>query len=299
MRLFRSIALGAMFALAPLSAAHGQASSNDGRNRNVTIYNNSSDNVYHVYFGRPDMEYYTRDLLGSEILDSGESIRLSIDNGRGDCTFKVKATTAGDAKVWEKTINVCTESSWTLVNASNGSPDARNRNVTVYNNSSSDIYHVYFGRPDMEYYSRDLLGSEILHAGENIRVNFDNGRGDCTFKVKATTAGDADVWEKTFNVCTESSWTLVDARNDGNWITIYNNSDYKVYRVYFGLPGREMYDRDLLGSSALNPHSNLRINVDNGRGDCTFALKAQTESAGTVWEKTLNVCTESSWTLTN
>jgi len=304
MRVFRSIVLGAIVAIAPLSAAHGQASSNDGRNRYVTIYNNSSDDVYHVYFGRPDMEYYSRDLLGSQILDAGESIRLDIDNGRSDCTFKVKATTAGDAKVWEKTLNVCTDSSWTLVDASDGSSDGRNRAITVYNNSSQDIYHVYFGRPGMEYYSRDLLGSQILDAGENLRIDVDNGRGDCTFNLKATTAGDSDVWEKSLNVCTENSWTLIDARGGGSSsgrgrITVYNNSDYKVYRVYFGLPGREMYDRDPLGSNVLNPHDNVSIDVDNGRGDCTFALKAQTESAATTWEKTLNVCTESSWTLTN
>jgi len=304
MNSFRSIALGAIMAVAPLSAVHAQASSDDGRNRNVTIYNNGSKDVYHVYFARPGMEYYTRDLLGSEILDSGESMRINIDNGRGDCTFKVKATTAGDADVWEKTINVCTESSWTLVDSGNSSSDNRNRNITVYNNSSQDIYHVYFGKPGMEYYSRDLLGSQILDAGENLRVNVDNGRGDCTFNLKATTAGDSDVWEKSIDVCTESSWTLVDRRsgNGGDAdrrITIYNNSDYQVYKIFFGVPGNEMYSRDLLGSNTLAPHSNLSIDVDNGRGDCTFALKAQTQSEETVWNKTINVCTERSWTLTN
>jgi len=187
--------------------------------------------------------------------------------------------------------------------AQQSSDDGRNRNLTIYNSSSQDIYHVYFGRPDMEYYSRDLLGSEILDAGENIRLDIDNGRGDCTFKLKATTAGDSDVWEKTLNVCTESSWTLVDRGGGGSGgnrtITIYNNSDYRIYKIHFGLPGREIYDRDLLGSNVIAPHDSLSIEVDNGRGDCTFALKAETESAATTWERTLNVCTENSWTLTN
>jgi len=302
---FRSIAIGAVLAMLSATGLHAQQSSNDGRNRNVTIYNNSDKDVYHVYFGRPDMEYYDRDLLGSQILDAGENIRVNIDNGRGDCTFKVKATTAGDADVWEKTFNVCTESSWTLVNADDGnsSGDGHNRNLTVYNNSSQDVYHVYFGRPGMEYYDRDLLGSHILNPGENIRVNVDNGRSDCTFNLKATTAGDSSVWEKQLNVCTESSWTLIDAKgggsSGGHAITIINNSDYQVYKLQYGLPGREKYDTDLLGSNVIAPHASLQITVDNGRGDCTFEFKAQTQSAATVWERTLNVCSETSWTLTN
>jgi len=82
-------------------------------------------------------------------------------------------------------------------------------------------------------------------------------------------------------------------------ITVYNNSDYQVYRIYYGVPGQEYYTRDLLGDYVLDADYNIRLNVDNGQGTCIYKLKAVSESGGTVWEETLNVCSRSSWTLTN
>jgi len=82
-------------------------------------------------------------------------------------------------------------------------------------------------------------------------------------------------------------------------ITVYNNSDYRVYRIYYGVPGMEYYSRDLLSDYVLNADYHIRLNVDNGRGDCVYNLRAVTESGDTYWERTLNVCRERSWTLTN
>ena len=115
MTILRTLALGIMAIAAPLSVAHA-ADSNDGRNRNITIYNNSDYQVYRVYYGVPGNEYYARDLLGDEVLNPNYHIRVNVDNGRGNCTYMLKAVTQSNETVWEKTLNVCSESSWTLTN---------------------------------------------------------------------------------------------------------------------------------------------------------------------------------------
>jgi len=114
MNILRTLALGAMLAAVPMAAQ--AADSNDGRNRNITVYNNSDYQVYRIYYGVPGNEYYQRDLLGDEVLNPNYHIRVSVDNGRGNCTYKLKAVTQSNETFWERTLNVCTESSWTLTN---------------------------------------------------------------------------------------------------------------------------------------------------------------------------------------
>lgn len=82
-------------------------------------------------------------------------------------------------------------------------------------------------------------------------------------------------------------------------IRVYNNSDYQVYSIKYGIPGRAYYDRDLLGDDVLNPNYNIRLLIDDGSGRCNYAIRAQSRSGGTFWEKTINVCQESEWKLGN
>jgi Virulence protein RhuM family len=57
------------------------------------------------------------------------------------------------------------------------------------------------------YYPRDLLGEQVLRADYNIRIDFDDGSGNCWFDVKAVTSGGSK-WTAHINVCEKSTWNL-------------------------------------------------------------------------------------------
>lgn len=115
MHIFRNIVVGAVMIAAPLSMARA-ADSNDGYNRDIIVYNESDYQVYRVYYGVPGQEYYTRDLLYDEVINPGDSIVITPDNGRGTCTYKLKAVTQSNETYWERTMDVCRGSEWTLTN---------------------------------------------------------------------------------------------------------------------------------------------------------------------------------------
>lgn len=81
------------------------------------------------------------------------------------------------------------------------------------------------------------------------------------------------------------------------WITVRNNSEYRVWSIVYGVPGGTYYTRDLLGEAYLDPEGKIDIKVDDGSGRCGFWIKALTKSGSIKWEKFLNVCQESSFTL--
>lgn len=115
MTFFRTLALAATLAVAPFTAAHA-ASSNDGTDRHLRVYNNSDYDVYTIKYAVPGKSYYDRDLLGDELLNSNYNIRLNVDDGSGRCSFWLKAETKDGKTYWEKLINVCQESRWDLGN---------------------------------------------------------------------------------------------------------------------------------------------------------------------------------------
>lgn len=82
--------------------------------------------------------------------------------------------------------------------------------VHVHNRTSTDIVTIQSGPPN-GHYGVDLLGSDVIHAGYQLPVDFAyyNPTLTCDLWVRAT-GRDKRIWEKEMNVCTETDWTLVD-----------------------------------------------------------------------------------------
>lgn len=114
MKLFRTFALATIMAAAPFAAHAGN--SRDGENRAIQINNNSDYEVYRIYYGVPGQAYYSRDLLGDDVIGSSSSQEVNVDDGSGRCIYNLKAVTRSGNTFWEKKLNVCTESEWNLTN---------------------------------------------------------------------------------------------------------------------------------------------------------------------------------------
>lgn len=96
---------GAAFAAMTLTAAvSAHAVSQD---RRVTIINDTGVTMTRFYASNVDANSWQEDILGREVLRSGRSVRINIDDGTGACVFDFKAVFAdGDVLVREN-INVC------------------------------------------------------------------------------------------------------------------------------------------------------------------------------------------------
>lgn len=92
------------------------------------------------------------------------------------------------------------------------SGDGRNRWVSVNNNSGYTVTAIYAVR---SYLNRriidgpDWIPNDVIPSGRYLRVNFDLGDGECLLDIRAAGSNGRDWIARSVNVCTESSWNLV------------------------------------------------------------------------------------------
>ena len=78
---------------------------------------------------------------------------------------------------------------------------AQDRRVRINNQTSFDIYEFYASNVDATTWEEDILGSNILPAGESIMIDIDDGSGACLFDFKAVFEDDDEVISNNNNVC--------------------------------------------------------------------------------------------------
>ncbi|MBX9614501.1 MAG: hypothetical protein Q8S03_14335 [Brevundimonas sp.] len=82
-RLLAAAALSAAL-LAP--AAHAQTEA-----INFTLTNNTEQVLTHLYISLPSTDEWEEDIFGSDVLGSGETFEISIDDGLDECVYDVRA----------------------------------------------------------------------------------------------------------------------------------------------------------------------------------------------------------------
>lgn len=70
--------------LAP--AAHAQTES-----INFTLTNNTEYVLTHLYISLPSTDEWEEDIFGADVLASGETFEISIDDGLDECVYDVRA----------------------------------------------------------------------------------------------------------------------------------------------------------------------------------------------------------------
>lgn len=101
-RLFSSTNL--LVAVAALSIAAGPALALD---RTVTVTNNSSTPMIEFYASNQGTSEWEEDILGVDILDVGQAVDVTVDDGSGYCKFDFKATFSDGASAIKEGVNVC------------------------------------------------------------------------------------------------------------------------------------------------------------------------------------------------
>ena len=88
--------------------------------------------------------------------------------------------------------------------------DGRDRHVVVANATQTTLFRLYGSNVNRTDWEEDVLGSAVLNAGQSINVNWDDGSCECMFDFKAVFSDNSETVRRSFNVCTESQWRIVE-----------------------------------------------------------------------------------------
>lgn len=107
--MFKAFARRAVLAAAISAVAFGTMGfqSGDGQDRRVRIINGTGVTMTHFYASNSGQDDWQEDILGEDVLLSGASVRINIDDGTGACLYDFKARFADGDELVRNRINVC------------------------------------------------------------------------------------------------------------------------------------------------------------------------------------------------
>lgn len=101
-------------ALTCLALALGVASG-AAQDRHLTIHNDTGYTMYKFYSTNTGATSWGSDVLGSDTLPSGMSMRLNFDNSEGYCMFDFRAVFEDGDELARQGVNVCEEADYYYV----------------------------------------------------------------------------------------------------------------------------------------------------------------------------------------
>src|SRR5436305_14550009 len=87
-----------------LPAGQGMALAAD---RHVHIHNNTSLDIYEFHASNVGTSSYEEDILGDNVIASGDTWNINIDDGSGYCKFDFKAVFEDGSSATKDNVNVC------------------------------------------------------------------------------------------------------------------------------------------------------------------------------------------------
>lgn len=111
------IGSGAAVAASPSASVTAPAAapvqSRDGYDRHVTIKNRTGWTMLRFYASDSRKDDWEEDILGSDVLEDGQNVRINIDDGSGACVYDFKAEFTNGQELTRSRINVCQISDYT------------------------------------------------------------------------------------------------------------------------------------------------------------------------------------------
>jgi hypothetical protein len=92
----------------------------------------------------------------------------------------------------------------------NACTDGQNRNVMVVNDTGTTLRELYGSNVNRTTWEEDVLGADVLAAGAQVNVNWDDGTCMCRFDLKAVFSDGTETVRRNFDVCRESAWRIVE-----------------------------------------------------------------------------------------
>ena len=83
-------------------------------NRHVLVSNRTGVTMVQFFASNSARSSWEEDILGTNVLPSGRSVDINIDDGSGACSFDFKAVFADGDVVVENGYDVCRQATWTV-----------------------------------------------------------------------------------------------------------------------------------------------------------------------------------------
>ena len=81
---------------------------------------------------------------------------------------------------------------------------ADERDFTLHNNSSVDIYYVYVSPSSSNFWGGDVLGEDVLPSGDLVDITFDDPRTTCVWDIKAVARDSSEGYIYKVDLCSVS-----------------------------------------------------------------------------------------------
>ncbi|MEM9004767.1 MAG: hypothetical protein AAGE59_14745 [Cyanobacteria bacterium P01_F01_bin.86] len=79
-----------------------------------TLINDSSQDVYYLYVSPSESDDWGEDILGDEIIPSGTTSEIVIDDGLATCEYDLLAISVDEDEVEDYGLNLCEISTYTI-----------------------------------------------------------------------------------------------------------------------------------------------------------------------------------------
>ena len=176
--------------------------------------------------------------------------------------------------------------------AKNSTPE--DKYVVITNYSDRDIFYLYVSPESSGDWEEDVLGDDVLLAGDDIRINL-YGYDECLFDIKAVYDNDEEEISWDVNVCiddVEFYGVGNDDVIDGLYVNIYNETSVDIWYLYMSPQSSDSWEEDVLGENDILPAwDELSVDLD-GYNECMWDFKAVFADDEEVELYEVNVCEE-------
>jgi|GEM_PF-591267 len=168
---------------------------------------------------------------------------------------------------------------------------------TIENQSDEDIWYVYISPVEDDYWGNDLLGSEILWAGESHDFYLTPGAYDLRVDDSDQNALQTE-WN--LNIRSDQTWVFSGSDSGGGGggeyrFTIQNQSNEDIWYVYISPSENTTWGSDWLGADILWAGESYDFYVDAGSYDLRLADSSSSELQE---EYGINITGDYIWTFT-
>ncbi len=176
--------------------------------------------------------------------------------------------------------------------AENSKPE--DKYVVITNYSDRDIFYLYVSPESSGDWEEDVLGDDVLLAGDDIRINL-YGYDECMFDIKAVYDNEEEEISWDVNVCIEDVEFYGVGNDDvieGLYVNIYNETSVDIWYLYMSPQSSDSWEEDVLGENDILPAwDELSVDLD-GYNECMWDFKAVFADDEEVELYEVNVCEE-------
>ena len=251
----------------------------------IDVTNDTGYDIYYLYVSHEDSSSWGEDVLGSEILPSGESFWVDLDNYPSSI-FNVRAQDLDGDTYTVNSIDAATQDlTLTLGHLDGATGGNFSGYIDVTNDTGYDIYYLYVSHEDSSSWGEDVLGSEILPSGESFWVDLDNYPSSI-FNVRAQDVDGDTYTVNSIDAATQDLTLTLAHLGDGadgdfsGYIDVTNSTGYDIYYLYVSHEDSSGWGEDVLGSEILRSGDSFWVDLDNYPSSI-FDVKAEDEDGDT------------------